>query len=420
MENEFTVLDMFSGAGGLTEGFFRTGYKFIAHIDMDKYAAMTLETRSIYYALKANRMEEIYRDYLSGEISREDLLKTGKKFSDLNSSEIINSEISAENEGDIIRKIEKRMENCNLKKVDVIIGGPPCQAYSIVGRSRDPQRMKNDPRNYLYLRYLSFLQSFKPDIFVFENVPGIKTAINGKIYKDFTTEATKLGYTVKDKILDASDFFVLQRRKRVIIIGWNSKYKLDYPEFIPVKHNYTVSCLLEDLPPLRPGEGSDTPQDYISPPSEYLEKAGLRSRKDVLIQHSARTLNEKDREIYRYVISNWEKEHRRVRYDDLPENLKTHRNRKSFEDRFKVVASDLNCAQSVVAHISKDGHYYIHPDITQARSLTVREAARIQSFPDNFKFEGPRTSQYQQIGNAVPPLMAERIAIEIKKMLEAT
>lgn len=419
MENEFIVLDMFSGAGGLAEGFFRTGYKFIAHIDIDKYASMTLETRSTYHILKANGMEDSYYDYLAGRISKEDLLKTGKKFSDLDSDEIINSEISAENEGAIIRKIEKRRENCKLKKVDVIIGGPPCQAYSIVGRSRDPERMKNDPRNYLYFRYLSFLQAFKPAIFVFENVPGIKTARNGEIYHDFLNRAGRLGYTIKEKILNASDFFVLQRRKRVIIIGWKSKYKLDYPDFIPVKHNYTVSCLLEDLPPLKPGEGSDAPRDYIGPPSEYLKKAGLRSRNDVLIQHSARTLNERDREIYRYVISAWEKEHRRVRYDELPGHLKTHQNRKSFEDRFKVVASDLNCAQSVVAHISRDGHYYIHPDISQTRSLTVREAARIQSFPDNFKFEGPRTSQYQQIGNAVPPLMAERIAIEIKKMLEA-
>jgi len=419
MESEFIVLDMFAGAGGLSEGFFRTGYKFISHIEMDKYASMTLETRSVYHALKVNGIEDYYYDYITGEFSREDLLEEGKKFSDLNSAGIINSEISAENEKAIIRGIEKRMENRNLKKVDVIIGGPPCQAYSIVGRSRDSEKMKNDPRNYLYLRYLSFIRSFKPDIFMFENVPGIKTARNGEIYHDFLIRAAKLGYAVKEKILDAADFFVLQRRKRVIVLGWKAGYNLEYPSFIPIGHNYTASCLLEDFPPLNPGEGRDTPQDYIRSPSEYLKKAGLRSERDVLIQHSARRHNERDREIYRYVISIWNNEHRRVRYDELQEHLKTHRNRKSFEDRFKVVAPDLNYAQSVVAHISKDGHYYIHPDITQARSLTVREVARIQSFPDNFKFEGPRTSQYQQVGNAVPPLMAERIAIEIKKMLEA-
>ena len=148
MENEFTVLDMFAGAGGLSEGFFRTGYKFISHIEMDKYASMTLETRSVYHALKANGMEDHYYDYIIGEISREDILKEGGKFSDGISTGIINSEISAENEKAIIRRIEKRMENRNFKKVDVIIGGPPCQAYSIVGRSRDSEKMKNDPRNY--------------------------------------------------------------------------------------------------------------------------------------------------------------------------------------------------------------------------------------------------------------------------------
>ena len=419
MENEFLVLDMFAGAGGLSEGFFRTGYKIISHIEMDKYASMTLGTRGVYRALEANGMEDYYYGYIGGEISREDLLKEGGKFSDVISAGIINSEISAENEKAIIRGIEKRMENCNHKKVNVIIGGPPCQAYSIVGRSRDSEKMKNDPRNYLYLRYLSFIRSFKPDIFMFENVPGIRTARNGEIYHDFLIRAGKLGYTVKEKILDAADFSVLQRRKRVIVIGWKAEYELEYPSFIPIGHNYMVSCLLEDLPPLNPGEGLDTPQDYIRSPSEYLKKAGLRSDRDVLIQHSARRHNERDREIYRHVISVWNNEHRRVRYDELPEHLKTHRNRKSFEDRFKVVAPDLKYAQSVVAHISKDGHYYIHPDIAQARSLTVREVVRIQSFPDNFKFEGPRTSQYQQVGNAVPPLMAERIAIEIKKMLEA-
>lgn len=417
MENEFIVLDMFAGAGGLSEGFFRAGYKFISHIEMDKYASMTLETRAIYHALKANGMEDHYYDYITGEISREDLLKRGKKFYELNSAGIINSEISAENEKTIIRGIEKRMEKHNLK-VNLIIGGPPCQAYSIAGRGRDSEKMKNDPRNYLYLHYLSFVRSFKPDIFVFENVPGIKSARNGEIYHDFLVGAEKQGYTVKEKILDASDFHVLQRRKRFIIMGWKMEYNLEYPSFSPIIHNYTVSRLFEDLPPLNAGEGRDTPQDYTGHPSEYLKEAGLRSEKDILIQHSARRHNERDREIYRHIIAVWNNEHRRVRYDELPEHLKTHRNRKSFEDRFKIVASDLKYAQSVVAHISKDGHYYIHPDITQARSLTVREVARIQSFPDNFKFEGPKTSQYRQIGNAVPPLMAERIAIETKKMLE--
>lgn len=272
LTDEPTVLDMFAGAGGLTEGFFRTGYNCISHIEMDTYAAMTLETRSVYHTLKVNGMEELYYDYIMGNFSREDLLKAGKQVSELDSAGIINLEISAENEKAIIKSIEKRRINSNIKEVDVIIGGPPCQAYSLVGRSRDSKRMKNDPRNYLYLHYLSFIRSFKPDIFMFENVPGIKTARNGEIYHDFLVRAGKLGYTVKEKILDAADFSVLQRRKRVIVIGWKAEYNLEYPSFTPIEHNYVVTGLLEDLPLLNPGEGMDTPQDYVCPPSEYLKK----------------------------------------------------------------------------------------------------------------------------------------------------
>lgn len=416
MENEFTVLDIFAGAGGLSEGFFRTGYNFISHIEMDKYASMTLETRAIYHALKANRMEDIYYDYITGKITREDFLKEGKQFFDMTG--IMNNEITAANEKAIIKNIEETMKKQEIKKVNVIIGGPPCQAYSLIGRSRVGEEMKTDPRNYLFRRYLSFIKFFKPDIFMFENVPGIKTARNGEVYHDFFTGMEDLGYEVRDKILDAADFSVLQRRKRVIIIGWKKEHGLEYPSFTQVKHDYTVSSLLEDLPPLKPGEGDEGPQEYSESPTEYLKKSGLRTENDILIQHSARNHNERDREIYRYVMSVWNNEHRRVRYNELPEHLKTHRNRSSFEDRFKVVAPDMKYAQTLTAHISKDGHYYIHPDITQARSLTVREAARIQSFPDNFKFEGPRTSQYRQVGNAVPPLMAEKIAVEIEKLLE--
>ena len=200
-------------------------------------------------------------------------------------------------------------------------------------------------------------------------------------------------------------------------MGWCSECGFEYPTFTKNKHNFHVRDILADLPPLCPGDGCEGVQDYTEPPSRYLIESGIRDKKDVLIQHLARTHNERDREIYRYAIKIWETEKRRIKYSELPEELKTHRNQKSFEDRFKVVAGDLHTAHTVVAHISKDGHYYIHPDINQARSLTVREVARIQSFPDNYKFEGPRTSQYIQIGNAVPPLMSEKIAEQVKHML---
>ena len=412
-----TVLDMFAGAGGLSEGFFRKGFRFIAHIEKDAHASRTLETRALYHALRNNGMLDLYYSYLKGEVSRDLLFEETEEFSGDISSSIFNVEISEKTEKPLIEKIQERMKKHHIQKVDVMIGGPPCQAYSITGRSRDPHRMKDDPRNYIYHHYISFLRTFKPDIFIFENVPGIFTAKNGCIFKDMLKRVRNLGYVTEPRILDAADFFILQRRKRVVLMGWRSECEFEYPTFTKNKHNFHVRDILADLPPLCPGDGCEGAQDYTEPPSRYLIESGIRDKKDVLIQHLARTHNERDREIYRYAIKIWETEKRRIKYSELPEELKTHRNQKSFEDRFKVVAGDLHTAHTVVAHISKDGHYYIHPDINQARSLTVREVARIQSFPDNYKFEGPRTSQYIQIGNAVPPLMSEKIAEQVKHML---
>jgi DNA (cytosine-5)-methyltransferase 1 len=279
--------------------------------------------------------------------------------------------------------------------------------------------MKNDPRNYLYEYYVEFLKEFNPDFFIFENVPGMRSAKKGYILKDFKNKVNKLGYNTEAKILDAGNFNVLQSRKRLIIIG----HKTDNSFFETIgtskKKKYNVSSILNDLPILNPGQGTDSQQQYRKEKiSGYLNNFNIRTKKDVLIHHQARKHNERDRKIYRLAINTWNKEKRRIKYKELPEDLKTHKNRKSFEDRFKVIAANSK-SHTIVAHISKDGHYYIHPDIKQARSITVREAARIQSFPDNYKFEGPRTSQYVQVGNAVPPLMAENLAQKTKEFIDS-
>lgn len=420
MTSRFLVLDMFAGAGGLSEGFFRHNFDFIGHFEMNNYAAKTLETRSLYHALSKHNKKKIYYKYYNEEISREDFLGHCNDLGIIENN-IYNTEISSDNEKTLINGVQGKLSEFDEKRVNVIIGGPPCQAYSYVGRGRDPLSMKMDPRNLLYLHYLEFLKAFNPDIFVFENVPGISTARNGEVYSDLTKTFKKLGYFIKAEIpiLNAANFNVLQERRRVIIIGWKKEYNLKYPDF-PSKsqHKYKVWDLLNDLHPLQPGEGVDSPQSYRKGrPSDYLLDNNIRNSENKSIRHhSARMHNDLDRDIYKIAIKKWSQNRERLKYPDLPKELKTHSNQTSFLDRFKVV-DGWGLSHAVLSHLSKDGHYFIHPDINQARSITVREAARIQSFPDNYLFEGSRMSKYVQIGNAVPPLMADSIANQIELML---
>lgn len=409
--NHLTIVDLFAGAGGLSEGFQRKGFKIVAYVEKDKYACETLLTRHIYHQLKNEKCEKIYYDYLKGRISKEDFYK---KFNSINP--VINEEISDKTIVSIEKSIRDNMKLMKVKSIDVFIGGPPCQAYSIVGRARDPYGMKNDPRNILYKYYVTLLKKFRPKMFVFENVPGILSAGNGKLWNDVKLYFKNAGYDIAFKILDASDFMVLQKRRRVILIGWKKDKKLYYPDFHFIKHNYFVRDILIDLPHLKSGQCIEV-GDYISEPTEYLQKTGIRTENDILIQHTTRLLSKNNIKIYNNVVKLWKIKHKRFKYSDLPDNLKTHKNVNSFTDRFKVVCDDLQYSHALVAHIAKDDRYYMHPDIKQKRNLSVREAARIQSFSDNYKFEGPRTSQLIQIGNAVPPLMAEKIAEKIKEML---
>ncbi len=409
---------MFAGAGGLAEGFFRNDYDIVTHIEMNTYAAQTLETRVLYHALAAKGHLDIYYRYYNQNLAREDFLE---ECGDLGISDtgVINQKLSPETEDPIVQQIHERLAARNRDTVDVIIGGPPCQAYSLIGRARDHRKMQDDPRNYLYLHYLRFIKEFEPEIFVFENVPGLLSAKNGEIYSDFLKRIDKLGYATSSEpnILNASDFGVLQDRKRVIFIGWKKEHDFDYPSFESKKPPYAVRAVLGDLPRLKPGTGTDGPLKYgVGRPSGYLRKYGIRNNQKYIRHHMDRNNTDRVREIYRIAINMWSDNKERLKYDRLPDRLKTHVNQTSFLDRYKVVDGD-GYSHSIVAHISKDGNYYIHPDISQVRSLTVREAARIQSFPDDYLFEGSRTAQYVQVGNAVPPLMAAGIAEEVAKLL---
>ena len=412
---KLNFIDLFAGAGGLSEGFIQAGFNPIAHVEMNEFAARTLETRTAYYYLKQAGRLNLYYDYLRGQIDRDALMKEIPKHV---MQTILCKTMSDESLPGIINTIDGIMKLRKIKTVDVIVGGPPCQAYSLVGRAQSSHMetpMAEDPRNTLYILYGRMLKEYKPRMFVFENVMGIESANGGSTWKNRKKYVRRVGYEINCKEQNAKNFGVMQNRRRMIIIGWLKDSGLNYPSFPKVEITAKVSDLLCDLPALTPGKGASAYSDV--PPSPYVMEHGIRTAEDVLTHHQARPNKDRDIEIYQKAIELWNDGHKRLNYNDLPPELKTHKNTTSFTDRFKVVEGDEPCCHTVLAHLSKDGHYFIHPDIEQHRSITVREAARIQSFPDSYYFEGPRTSQFVQIGNAVPPMMAKGIAEKITEEL---
>jgi len=417
-KDSLNFIDLFAGAGGLSEGFVQHGFNPIAHVEMSSYAAMTLETRAVYYYLKKYAQMNIYYEYERGNITREQLLKN---IPDDILKTVINKEMTKKTIKGIFTHIDEIMEQDDIKNVDLIIGGPPCQAYSLVGRAQSSHMgtpMDKDPRNELYKMYTKFLSRYQPRMFVFENVMGIKTARNGEAFRNLQSHLKRVGYEIEVNVLNAKDFGVLQNRRRMIIVGWLKGTDYHYPGFPKLSVNAIVNDVLSDLPALKRGQELN---EYRADAkiNHYLDRFQIRTDKNVLTHHVCRPNKDRDVEIYRRTIEAWNDNHKRLNYNDLPDDLKTHKNRSSFVDRFKVVEGDMEYSHTILAHLSKDGHYFIHPDIEQCRSISVREAARLQSFPDNYYFEGPRTAQFVQIGNAVPPLMAKGIAEQIKILLKS-
>ena len=415
----FNFIDLFAGAGGLSEGFIQAGFNPIAHVEMNAMAARTLETRAAFHYLKSQQDGSLkfYYAYERGEITREELFE---HVPPQVIATVINEELSDKSIKKVFKQIDKSMEDAGVGHIDVIVGGPPCQAYSLVGRAQSSHMlvpMDKDPRNELYKMYTRFLTRYKPEMFVFENVAGIKSARGGAAYKNLQAHLKRVGYDFECREQNAANFGVLQSRKRVIIIGWRKGTEHFYPDFVVNNSEAIVNDLLDDLAPVNRGEENNAYALPYSKCSDYLKKSGIRTPDDVVTHHMARPNCDRDVQIYGMAIDAWNDGEQRLSYDRLPEELRTHKNTTSFKDRFKVVEGNKSSCHTVLAHLAKDGHYFIHPDRRQCRSITVREAARLQTFPDSYYFEGSRGEMFKQIGNAVPPMMAKVIAEAIRDQL---
>ena len=394
---KFNFIDLFAGCGGLSEGFYKEGFNALLHLEIDPTACKTLRTRMKHYRYSK---EEIEKAVLCDDITRDG----------------------------IVEEIESRLTD----KVDIIIGGPPCQAFSTQGRAQDPNSMRNDPRNFLFENYLQILNHFKPKFFIFENVRGMLTAkpTGIKIFDIIISEMSKTYKVCNNKktiLLNAADYGVPQIRERVILIGVRKDLKIEPEEiYSRIKKTnsenpadglppyVTVRDAISDLPRIQAGEGADkwTFAEYKNM-NDYISK--IRNKKfSFIYNHKARIHNEADRERYRILSKhgNWQlKDLQKVRPDLINHDPK------HFGNRYTVQSWDKP-AKTICAHLYKDGNLFIHPDSKQARTFTVREAARVQSFPDDFFFEGSRTEQFKQVGNAVPPLMAKSFAHALKQVLQ--
>lgn len=399
MKNKYTFVDLFAGCGGLSEGFLKSGFHGLCHVDFDSNACATLGNRLKDYNISE---EEIKRTVLTRDLTEHASVE------------------------DILMCVEG-------KEVDLLVGGPPCQAFSTVGRAQDPNSMKGDKRNYLYKHYIEVLEKLNPKLFVFENVLGLLSSKpDGEyIFPIIVKEFQKRGYKVCERpetiVLNSVHYGVPQIRKRVILIGVRDNINvspenvydlIEKTHYAPEEESVdglskfrTVKDAIGDLPSFLPGEGSEEIQFKSTVNNSYV-KIMRETNKNTLYNHVSRKHNDLDRERYKLLsLNNWQlKDLNKTRPELVNYDPKHFANRYTVQDFNKP-------GRTVVAHLYKDGNLFIHPDSKQERTFTVREAARIQSFPDDFKFIGARTHQYKQVGNAVPPLMSYQIAKAIKKVL---
>lgn len=401
----YNFIDAFAGCGGLSEGFKATHkYKTLAAIEWEKPQVDNL----------INRLQTKWNYENAHEIVlRFDMQRTQELFNGWSNDEEYGTHKGL---NDIIGK----------NTVDIIIGGPPCQAYSIAGRIRDENGMRDDYRNYLFESYLEMVRYYQPKLFVFENVPGMLSSKPGGIpvTKLIREGIIKSGYTIIDDLrefaqIDLSEYGVPQNRKRVIIVGlrndlYRNPQQILQDFYLNILPNYkepvqTVYDAISDLPKLYPLESVEiiNGKKY----SHSLPDGGS------IKNHLPRFHNKRDIEIFKLLTKDIETGVNKYQSSEALKKLYTEMTgKKSNVHKYHVLRWNKP-SNTIPAHLYKDGLRHIHPDSRQARTITVREAARLQSFPDDYEFISSNGANYKMIGNAVPPKFAEKLALSLLHLL---
>lgn len=402
--NKINSIDLFAGCGGLCEGFEASGfYNTLACVEWEKAPCENLSKH-----LKDKwKYEDADKRVLRFDIQRTDELFNGWNDEMYGTSKGLDELIGAE-------------------KVDLIIGGPPCQAYSIAGRIRDKNGMKDDYRNFLFESYIKVVKHFAPKAFIFENVPGILSATptGTPIIDTIKAKFDEAGYVVlsdlSKAIIDFSEYGVPQNRKRIIILGLSKKvygkyaHKIledFYSNFLP-KHKVvkksTVRDAIGDLPKLYP----------LDEDVKIARKRYSHSFEENLISnHRSRWHSKRDQAIFTMLANDIETgKNQYTSTTALKKLYKKMTGHSSNVHKYYVLRWD-EPSNLIPAHLYKDGLRHIHPDSHQARSITVREAARLQGFPDDYEFIGTQADEYKMIGNAVPPTFSKILATTLYELL---
>ena len=409
-KRKYNTIDLFAGCGGLMDGFMQEGgFNTLACVEWETYPCLTIANRLEKKWLHKNAKEEVVRF----DIQRTEELINGFDDKEYGKHVGLDKIIGGE-------------------KVDVVIGGPPCQAYSLAGRIRDPYGMKNDYRNYLFESYIRILEYYNPKFFIFENVVGMLSAapdgtpIVNRIKKAFDDAGYCVIDDFKDAVFDVADYGIPQHRKRVIILGINKQsfskqdnignkilddfYNVIMPKYREQAKQRTVRDVIGDLPALMPSK------DIIIHNGHKFSHIPIDG--GGILNHEPRFHNERDQKIFAMLgedIASGRNEF--VSIESLKALYTKMTGKKSNIHKYYVLRWD-EPSNTIPAHLYKDGMRHIHPDPKQARSITVREAARLQTFDDDFELIGPMMEQYKMVGNAVPSAFAFIIADALKKIID--